>query len=223
MTPANNSLLVLKSGMAIIPFWWLRIMKTQDIQGAYLIGRMLVHSGEGPVDRWGPVESGKVISWRSLPNRSINHTILVNFAQMSRWRSGRFLTNYLATPGWFFSARLQLWSGKKTVWTRISYNIWRGTAAILRAREAIKWLVADGRYSYIETGSLVSIRKSVEGITLPSGRGAYRYVSHGFWGVPLGNGWRDVDAIYSRACPRSQANGGGIAPQGYGPIYDYIW
>ena len=37
-----------------------------------------------------------------------------------------------------------------------------------RAREAIKYLVADGRYDYIETGSLISIKENVEGITVPS-------------------------------------------------------
>ena len=37
-----------------------------------------------------------------------------------------------------------------------------------RARAAIKFLVADGRYDYIETGSLVSIKKNTEGIVLPS-------------------------------------------------------
>ena len=37
-----------------------------------------------------------------------------------------------------------------------------------KARAAIKYLVADGRYDYIETGSLVSIKKSVNGILIPS-------------------------------------------------------
>lgn len=37
-----------------------------------------------------------------------------------------------------------------------------------KAREAIKYLVADGRYDFIETGSLISIKESVENITLPS-------------------------------------------------------
>lgn len=36
------------------------------------------------------------------------------------------------------------------------------------ARQAIKKLVADGRYDYIETGSLISIKKNVEGILIPS-------------------------------------------------------
>jgi uncharacterized protein len=36
------------------------------------------------------------------------------------------------------------------------------------ARQAIKSLVKDHRYDYIETGSLISIRKNVEGILIPS-------------------------------------------------------
>lgn len=36
------------------------------------------------------------------------------------------------------------------------------------ARQAIKHLVKDGRYDYIETGSLLSIKKNVEKITIPS-------------------------------------------------------
>lgn len=37
-----------------------------------------------------------------------------------------------------------------------------------KARELIKYLVADGRYDYIETGSLISIRKNVKDIIIPS-------------------------------------------------------
>lgn len=37
-----------------------------------------------------------------------------------------------------------------------------------RARAAIKFLVADGRYEYIETGSLMSIRENVADIVIPS-------------------------------------------------------
>ena len=36
------------------------------------------------------------------------------------------------------------------------------------ARQAIKYLVKDGRYDYIETGSLISIKKNTKNITLPS-------------------------------------------------------
>ena len=37
-----------------------------------------------------------------------------------------------------------------------------------RARAAIKYLVADGRYDYLETGSLISIHKNVKNIVIPS-------------------------------------------------------
>ena len=37
-----------------------------------------------------------------------------------------------------------------------------------QARAAIKYLVADGRYDYIETGSLISIRENVKNIVIPS-------------------------------------------------------
>ena len=37
-----------------------------------------------------------------------------------------------------------------------------------QARELIKALVEDGRYDYIETGSLISIKKNIDKITIPS-------------------------------------------------------
>ena len=37
-----------------------------------------------------------------------------------------------------------------------------------QARQAIKYLVEDGRYDYIETGSLISIKKNTQGITIHS-------------------------------------------------------
>ncbi|MCM1490928.1 MAG: ATP-binding protein [Muribaculum sp.] len=37
-----------------------------------------------------------------------------------------------------------------------------------KARQAIKYLVADGRFDYIETGSLISIKEKVSEITIPS-------------------------------------------------------
>ena len=37
-----------------------------------------------------------------------------------------------------------------------------------KARQLIKYLVADGRYDYIETGSLISLRQNVKDIIIPS-------------------------------------------------------
>lgn len=51
---------------------------------------------------------------------------------------------------------------------RKSLIIFDEVQAFPQAREFIKHLVADGRYDYIETGSLVSMRENVKNILIPS-------------------------------------------------------
>jgi len=51
---------------------------------------------------------------------------------------------------------------------RKSLIVFDEVQAYPKARESIKQLVADGRYDYVETGSLVSIRKNVKDILIPS-------------------------------------------------------
>lgn len=55
-----------------------------------------------------------------------------------------------------------------TLYVRESVIIFDEIQFCPKARQAIKYLVEDGRYDYIETGSLISIRKNVEGILIPS-------------------------------------------------------
>ena len=62
---------------------------------------------------------------------------------------------------------IQLHYRKKLV-RRHSLVILDEVQACPRAREAIKSLVADGRFDYLETGSLISIRKNVKNILIPS-------------------------------------------------------
>lgn len=52
--------------------------------------------------------------------------------------------------------------------TRQSVVIFDEVQKCPQARQAIKKLVKDGRYDYIETGSLISIRKNTEHILIPS-------------------------------------------------------
>ncbi len=56
----------------------------------------------------------------------------------------------------------------KEFYERETLFIFDEVQAFPRAREAIKHLVAHGKYDYIETGSLVSIRKNVKDILIPS-------------------------------------------------------
>ena len=64
-------------------------------------------------------------------------------------------------------SRLQLNSGK-TLYPGESVIILDEIQLQPRARQMIKSLVGDGRYHYIETGSLISLKKNVKGIRVPS-------------------------------------------------------
>lgn len=66
-----------------------------------------------------------------------------------------------------FFLRLQTATGV-TLYKRESVIIFDEIQLQPKVRQAIKYLVADGRYDYIETGSLISIKKNVKGIVLPS-------------------------------------------------------
>lgn len=55
-----------------------------------------------------------------------------------------------------------------TLYQRESLLIFDEVQSFPRAREAIKHLVKDGRYDYIETGSLISIRENTKDILIPS-------------------------------------------------------
>lgn len=67
----------------------------------------------------------------------------------------------------FFFMRLQQHTGI-TLHNRQSVIVFDEVQECPRARQAIKHLVKDRRYDYIETGSLISIRKNVQKIIIPS-------------------------------------------------------
>ena len=66
-----------------------------------------------------------------------------------------------------FFLRLQAETGV-TLYEHESLIIFDEVQLFPQARQAIKHLVADGRYSYLETGSLISIKKNVKDILIPS-------------------------------------------------------
>ena len=65
------------------------------------------------------------------------------------------------------TSNLAILYGKKLV-PRESLIVFDEVQRYPRARELIKYLVQDGRYDYIETGSLISIKENVKGIQIPS-------------------------------------------------------
>ena len=67
----------------------------------------------------------------------------------------------------YFFLRLQTYF-KVSLHVRQSVIVFDEVQKCPKARQAIKYLVKDGRYDYIETGSLLSIKKNVQGIVIPS-------------------------------------------------------
>ena len=91
--------------------------------------------------------------------------LLIDFAKVSRDVKGYFM-DYLDDLDTFF---LYLQGAYHvTLKPRKSVLIFDEVQRFPRAREAIKHLVADGRYDYIETGSLISIQRNVKDILIPS-------------------------------------------------------
>lgn len=91
--------------------------------------------------------------------------IIVDFSNISDEVNSLFKSNISDLN--FFFLRLQVLYGVTLV-ERKSVIVFDEVQLQPLARQAIKHLVKDGRYDYIETGSLISIRKNVEHIVIPS-------------------------------------------------------
>ncbi|MBQ9546771.1 MAG: ATP-binding protein [Bacteroidales bacterium] len=90
--------------------------------------------------------------------------ILIDFAHLSKKMDEIF--NDINDLDFFFM-RLQIETGV-TLYERQSVIVFDEIQLKPTARQAIKYLVKDGRYDYIETGSLLSIKKNVKNIVIPS-------------------------------------------------------
>ena len=90
--------------------------------------------------------------------------IMIDFAHTSKDIINLFDDTYDLD---FFFLQLQQLSGVR-LYDNESVIILDEIQLCPKARQAIKYLVADGRYKYIETGSLLSIRKNTKDILIPS-------------------------------------------------------
>lgn len=91
--------------------------------------------------------------------------ILIDFSKVSKEVMDLF-DNYLDNLNYLFTYLSQYFEVK--LYERETLFIFDEIQFCPRARGAIKHLVADGRYDYIETGSLISIKKNVKDILIPS-------------------------------------------------------
>ena len=113
----------------------------------------------------GARRTGKSYIAEEFARREYESYLLIDFNKADKiiWE---WFDNYLNDLDTLFM-NLQIQYGVKLT-ARKSVIVFDEVQLYPRARSAIKYLVADGRYDYIETGSLISIKKNVKDIVIPS-------------------------------------------------------
>ena len=108
---------------------------------------------------------GKSFAVEAFAKREYETYILIDFANLPKDVQSIFdeQKNDLDT---FFMLLSTYY--RTTLYERRSLIIFDEVQRYPAAREMVKYLVADRRYDYIETGSLISIKKNVRGILIPS-------------------------------------------------------
>ena len=107
---------------------------------------------------------GKSTIVEEFAKKEYTNYVLIDFSNVSKEILDLF--NDISDLNYFF-LRLQL-EAKVNLVERESVIIFDEVQLCPLARQAIKHLVKDGRYDYIETGSLLSIKKNIKDILIPS-------------------------------------------------------
>ena len=124
-----------------------------------------LRAGESAVLINGARRVGKSYIAREFAEREYRSHIVIDFNKTSA-KITELFDLYLDDLDTFFVYLSAL--THTTLYRRESVIVFDEVQLYPRARAAIKYLVEDGRYDYIETGSLVSIKKNVENIIIPS-------------------------------------------------------
>lgn len=107
---------------------------------------------------------GKSTIVKEFAENEFKSYILIDFAHTSKEIIELFDDTYNLD---FFFLQLQQLTGIR-LYENESVIIFDEVQLLPKARQAIKYFVADGRYKYIETGSLLSIKKNTKDILIPS-------------------------------------------------------
>ncbi len=107
---------------------------------------------------------GKSTIAEEFAKNNFKSYIMIDFAHTSKEIIELFEDTYNLD---FFFLQLQQFTGVR-LYEKESVIIFDEVQLLPKARQAIKYLVADGRYKYIETGSLLSIKKNTKDILIPS-------------------------------------------------------
>lgn len=112
----------------------------------------------------GPRRVGKSTIAEEFARNEYEDYLIIDFAVADEQIIDLF--NHMANINMFFLGLQTLTT--KTLIPRKSVIIFDEVQFCPKARQAIKYLVKDGRFDYIETGSLISIKKNTENILIPS-------------------------------------------------------
>ena len=107
---------------------------------------------------------GKSTIVEEFAKKNFKTYIKIDFARTSKEIKDLFDDTY--DLDYFFLQLQQL--TRTRLYEKESVIIFDEVQLLPKARQAIKYLVADGRYKYIETGSLISIKKNTKDILIPS-------------------------------------------------------
>lgn len=122
-------------------------------------------NGESALLIEGARRVGKSYLSRRFAQNEYESYIYLDFANIEKEIIDLF-ENEMSNLDVFF-LKLQSFYGVRLE-TRKSCIVFDEVQRYPRARQMIKYLVADGRYDYIETGSLISIKQNVQDIVIPS-------------------------------------------------------
>ena len=108
---------------------------------------------------------GKSYIVREFASGEYRSALIIDFS-IARAEVKQLFSDYAGDIDMLFMNLMSIYN--VTLYHRESLVVFDEVQECPPARQAIKHLVADGRYDYIETGSLVSIKRNVKNIIIPS-------------------------------------------------------
>ena len=108
---------------------------------------------------------GKSTIARKFGEQEYKSYVVIDFANVPKRITDNFSDNLNNLDVFYQTISLEY---NVKLYRRESLIIFDEIQKFPKAREAVKYLVADGRYDFIETGSLISIQENVADITIPS-------------------------------------------------------
>ncbi|MDD3361782.1 MAG: ATP-binding protein [Hespellia sp.] len=122
-------------------------------------------NGESALLIEGARRVGKSYIAESFGKEQYNSYLLIDFSNITKQILDVFENDSMDLD--LFFNKLSVFYGITLV-TRKSLIIFDEIQMYPRARQLIKHFVADGRYDYIETGSLITLKQNIEHIVIPS-------------------------------------------------------